>query len=319
MKYLVASSMGNDSIALIQFMLDKGYDFSVIYNDTGWARDDWPSRVSKCAAWLMEKGVTLHITKSIGMVGIVRKNKGWPMPASKMQWCTEHLKERPTTELLEKIDPDGDLICVTGRRREESENRKLLAERQPESIKHGGRDVWNPLVNHNEDMRDELINKTPFKPLPHQSMECYPCVCANKSDLVNMSLDEGRIKLIEDLEIELGHTRYGKPRTMFRPYRAGYAVGIRQVFGWANEVGFKSSGYPDAYKLHGIDYSGYNMQGLKGREAKDRYTKFLAGVEKQIKPGEEMSLDFGHDAAYDLDKREGIEFAKQCDGGYCGS
>lgn len=320
MRYLVASSMGNDSIALIQFMLDGGYDFSVIYNDTGWARDDWPARVKKCSDWLLEKGVTLHITKSIGMVNIVKKNKGWPMPASSMQWCTEHLKEKPTTELLNKIDADCELVCVTGRRREESANRSSLAEWQEESQKHGGRDVWNPLVRYDAKMRDELISKTPFDVLLHQSMECYPCVCANKDDLKSMQLDEKRIKLIEELEIELGHTRYGKPRTMFRPYRAGYGVGIRQVFQWATEPNFKSSGYPEAYKMAGIDYTGYNMVGLKGKEAKQRYTEFLKGVEAQIKPGAEMSFDFSaHDDAYDIDKKSGLEVARQCDGGYCGN
>lgn len=34
--YLVASSMGNDSIALIQYMLESGKSFAVVYNDTGW-------------------------------------------------------------------------------------------------------------------------------------------------------------------------------------------------------------------------------------------------------------------------------------------
>lgn len=320
MKYLVASSMGNDSIALIQFMIDGGYEFSVVYNDTGWARKDWPERVKKCASWLFEKGITLHVTPSIGMVNIVKKNKGWPMPASKMQWCTEHLKEKPTTELLERIDKGCELVCVTGRRREESVNRASLEEWQEESTKHGGRDVWNPLVRFNADMRNELINKTPFSVLSHQSMECYPCVCANKDDLKEMHLDEERIALIESVEVELGHTRYGKPRTMFRPYRAGFAVGIRQVFQWATEPNFKSPGYPEEYKIKGIDYTGYNMVGLKGKDAKDKYTGFLKNVEAQIKPGVEMVFDFSiHDDAYDIDKKTGVEVARQCDGGYCGS
>ena len=320
MKYIVGCSGGNDSIANIQFMIDRGLNFSVVYNDTGWSRDDWPARIKQIADWLFGLGVTFHITKSIGMEAIVRKNKGWPMPASKMQWCTEHLKEKPMTELLNKIDPDLDLICVTGRRREESINRSDLAEHQEESVKHGGRDVWNPLVRFDESMRDELINKTPFSVLPHQSMECYPCVCANKTDLQSMGIDDERINLIEKIETELGHTRYGKPRTMFRPYRAGYAVGIKEVLQWANIKGWKSSGYPEKYKIKGIDYTGYNMTGLKGKEAKDKYTFFLKGIDTQIQAGQDMSFDFSHhDAAYDIDKKEGVEFARQCDGGYCGS
>lgn len=321
LKYIVTSSCGNDSIALTQWMHEnhKG-EFCVLYNDTGWARDDWPERVATVAAKCFELGVEFNITKSIGMEVIVRKNKGWPMPASKMQWCTQHLKEKPSSEFYEKRDPDGDLIIVTGRRRAESQNRANLSMWQYESEKHGGRDVYNPLVNFDGKERDVYIKRFGFKPLNHQSMECYPCVCANKQDLISMGLDEKRISLIEKIETDLGHTKYGKPRTMFRPYRVGYAVGIRDTLKWATIKGWKSSGYPESYKINGLDYTGYDMSNLKGKEAKEKYTKFLSGVNEQIKSGVDMSFDFSiHDTAYDIDKKEGVEFAKQCDGGFCGS
>ena len=321
MKYIVTSSFGNDSIALIQWMHEnhKG-DFVVLYNDTGWARDDWPLRVTNASKVCFEMGVTVHITKSAGMEAIVRKNKGWPMPASKMQWCTQELKEKPSNDFYEKHDPECDSIIVTGRRRAESQNRAGLAITQGESEKHGGRDVYNPLVNFDEDERDVYIKRFGFEPLNHQSMECFPCVCANKGDLIEMKYAWERIALIASIEQDLGHTRYGKPRTMFRPYRHGYAVGIREVMRWATEPKFKSSGYPDAYKLPGIDYTGYSMVGLKGKAAKEKYTDFLKGIEIQIKPFQDMSFDFSeHDSAYDINTKAGAEFARQCDGGFCGS
>lgn len=157
MKYLVASSFGNDSVALIQFMLNGGYDFQVVYNDTGWARHDWPARVKMFSDWLFVKGVTLHITKSVGMKELVKQKKGWPMPASAMQFCTGELKEKPTELLMQKIDPDAELVIVTGRRREESQNRADLPLWQYESEKHGGRDVWNPIAMLNE--RERRFNK----------------------------------------------------------------------------------------------------------------------------------------------------------------
>lgn len=276
--YLVASSMGNDSIALIQYMLESGKSFAVVYNDTGWARDDWPKRVQKVSAWLLEKGVTLYITKSIGMADLVRKKKGWPMPASKMQWCTGELKELPTLELLEKIDPDGDITVVTGRRRQESQNRADLPQYQTESPKHGGRECWNPLYLHDVEMRNELLARAGFDVLPHSSMECYPCCCANKADLALM--DEAGIAKVEALELELGFTRKGKPRVMFRPYRIGGAVGIRQAVEWGKGPrGWKSQFVPAEYIFHG-----HGTDGL-------------------------------HDERYDADSPE----ARQCDGGFCGS
>ena len=287
MKYIVGCSGGNDSIANIQLMIDKELDFCVVYNDTGWARDDWPARIKIISEWLFGLGVTFHITKSEGLESLVRRKKGWPMPASAMQFCTQELKEKPNNELLAKIDPDLELVCVTGRRREESQNRADLAEHQEESSKHGGRDVWNPLVRHDEAMRDELINKTPFKPLPHSSMECYPCVCANKTDLSKMPLNDARIDLIESIEIDMGHTRNDKPRTMFRPYRVGGGVGIRQAVAWGRgERGFKSHYTPNEYKL-------------KGEQC--------------------LMFEGVSDVAYEIETKEGREFARQCDGGYCGS
>jgi len=284
-KYLIATSMGNDSIALAQHMYEnhKG-EIAFVYNDTGWARNDWSARVAKFSSWCFDNGMTLYITKSEGMEALVRRKKGWPMPASAMQFCTSELKEKPTTELMDKIDVDCDLIIVTGRRREESQNRAQLPLHQPESLKHGGRDVYNPLVNHNEAQRNELLKRFGWDVLPHQSMECYPCVCANKGDMAQMAHDEDRISQIEAIEIDMGHTRNEKPRTMFRPYRAGGGVGIRQVVEWGcGPRGHKAAFYPDAYKFKG------------------------------------KSTESDADIAYDADTKEGKEFARQCDGGYCGN
>lgn len=287
-KYIVTCSGGNDSIALLQWMQEnhKG-EFCALYNDTGWARKDWPQRIKEVSAKCFDIGVEFNITKSIGMEAIVRKNKGWPMPASAMQWCTMHLKEKPSTEFYEKRDPDCNLIIVTGRRRAESQNRSNLPLHQEESKKHGGRDVFNPLVNFDEIERDKYIRAFGFEPLPHQSMECYPCVCANKTDLSKMPLDDERINLIEKIEIELGFTRNKKPRVMFRPYRVGGGVGIRQAIAWGRgERGFKSSYIPNEYKFKG----------------------------EQCEMFESVS-----DVAYEIETKEGKEFAKQCDGGFCGS
>jgi 3'-phosphoadenosine 5'-phosphosulfate sulfotransferase (PAPS reductase)/FAD synthetase len=287
MKYLMATSMGNDSIALAQYMQEnhKG-EFAAIYNDTGWARSDWPNRVKEFSDWCFNNGVQFFITKSEGLESLVRRKKGWPMPASKMQFCTSELKEKPTLELLGKIDPDGDLIIVTGRRREESQNRANLSSWQYDSIKHGGRDVFNPLVSYNENQRNHLISDFGWSVLPHQSMECYPCVCANKSDMKQMAHDEARISQIEAIEISMGHTRNEKPRTMFRPYRAGGGVGIRQVVEWGiGPRGHKANHYPEAYKFKGTA----------------------------------TESDSDSDVAYEESTKAGREFARQCDGGYCGS
>lgn len=331
--YLVTSSFGNDSIALIQHMINEKKKFAVVFNDTGWARPDWPARVAKATSWLFDKGITVHITRpeeyenrhakaltpNYGFESLVAYFGGYPMPASKHQWCTMYLKEQPTLKLLDKIDPEGELTIVTGRRREESQNRADLPQWQDESPKHGGREVWNPLFKHSEDMRDILINQTPFNPLPHSSMECYPCVCANKSDfkfmLEDVEYSKDRIARIKQMELTLGHTRNGKPRAMFRAYRHGGGVGIESVLKWAeSKRGWKADGIPEEYKIKGVDYSGYHGS-MSVQERKD----FWQGIKDQcVALGYDLK-DLHGDIAYDDTTKIGVEFARQCDGGFCGS
>lgn len=281
MKYIVTCSGGNDSVALIQYMLDNHEgEFCALYNDTGWARNDWPQRIEKLKSLCNARGIKFHITESEGMVNMVKRKKGWPMPASKMQFCTSELKEKPSLEFYKKHDPEGNAVIVTGRRREESQNRANLALWQHDSEKHGERDVLNPLINCDEQERDDLIRRFGFEPLPHSSMECYPCVCANKGDLSAIPKDDQRIDLIEAVELEMGHTKNEKPRTMFRPYRVGGGVGIRQAIEWGHgKRGYKSKEIPQDYIFKGASSEGAN------------------------------------DVAYSDDIRE----QRQCDGGFCGS
>jgi len=281
--YLAACSGGNDSVALIQFLYQRGLEFGVVYNNTGWAADGWDDRIEMIKVWCEQRGISFFITQSEGMEALVRRKKGWPMPASNMQFCTAALKEEPTIKLLDDIDAEKELTICTGRRRLESQNRSDLPQYQNESPKHGGRECWNPLYLHDETMRDELIYAMDFTPLPHSSQECFPCVCANKTDLGAIPKDSPRIDYIEAIEIDMGFTKNEKPRTMFRPYRVGGGVGIRQAVDWGHgERGYKSAFIPAPYKFKGT--------------------------------ATEAPLDFVYD-----DNGQGLLFSRQCDGGYCGN
>lgn len=248
MTYFVLCSGGNDSIALIQFMLERNEPFHVVYNNTLWAVDWWPERMERVRQWVQASGNHYHETKSEGMKNMVRRKGGWPMPASKMQFCTGELKEKPSLALYAEVDPACDFDVVTGRRREESTNRADLPEWGYNSPKHGGRDVWNPLYRHTEVERDEILARSPFAKLATQSLECYPCINANKKSTVLREMPESRIAEIEAFELSLGKNGKGNCRTMFRPKRTGGAIGIRQVIEWARgERGWKSGGVPEAY------------------------------------------------------------------------
>jgi 3'-phosphoadenosine 5'-phosphosulfate sulfotransferase (PAPS reductase)/FAD synthetase len=132
---------------------------------------------------------------------------------------------------MDKIDPDKQAICVVGIRREESTNRENFPEYIPISEKHGDRELWAPLVRLTEKDRNILIRRAGFDVLPHRSMECFPCFCSNRIDLRMLTME--RVKHIAKIEKEMGFTKKGKPRVMFRPYRHQGATGIKEVWRWA--------------------------------------------------------------------------------------
>jgi 3'-phosphoadenosine 5'-phosphosulfate sulfotransferase (PAPS reductase)/FAD synthetase len=229
--FVISSSYGNDSIALIQWCIDKNLgNVAVVYMDTGWAAPFWKDRVDKGEELVLRAGFKSVYLESVGMESLIRKKKAWP--SRLMQFCTEKLKMEPFHEFLASVDKDKDSIVMVGVRREESTARANWPEFLEESNKAAGRSVWSPLVNYTASERDELIKKAGFEVLTHRSQECYPCVNANKADL--LMLDEERVQKIEDLEESLGFTSKGKPRTMFRPHKKMGAIGIREIIKWAH-------------------------------------------------------------------------------------
>lgn len=231
--YVIFASYGNDSIALIQHIattVKTPRSVAVVYSDTGWAAPWWEERVRLGEELVVSLGFTPHRTMSEGMVSLVKRKRGWPMGGG-AAFCTAELKVLPGLRWLEEHDPGGEATVCTGVRRVESANRATAPEWVFESPRHGGRELWQPLVRHTDEMRDELIREAGFEVLPHRSMECYPCVHANLKDI--RSLDEDRINLIDVTEQELGYTKKGALRSMFRPARHKGAIGIRAVHKWA--------------------------------------------------------------------------------------
>lgn len=219
-------------MALIQWARENGLeDVAVVYSDTRWAADHWEERVEQMEQWVRSIGYSPHRTESIGLEELVKKRKGWPRNG--MQFCTLELKIRPAMEWLDKNDPEKRATCLVGVRREESIARKNFPEKLDESPNHGGRPLWAPLATATTEQRDALLLRAGVEPLPHRSMECFPCINSNRKDLRTLSEDEKRIAEVERIESELGLSSKGKPRVMFRPAKFMGATGIREVVRWA--------------------------------------------------------------------------------------
>ena len=230
--HVLFCSYGNDSIALIQWAHERGLKgVTCLYSDTGWSARWWPERVARGEALAHAYGYTTARTESEGMLELVKRKRGWPGAGGQGQFCTAELKVLPALEWLDANDPGKEATAMTGVRRSESKHRSDAPEHVDESERHGGRDLWQPLVRHTDEMRDALLHRAGFDVLPHRSLECYPCINANIDDI--RLLSEDRIKLIDITEKYLGFTKKGKPRVMFRSARRKGAVGIRAVVQWA--------------------------------------------------------------------------------------
>ena len=220
---VISVSYGNDSIALIQWAHEHDLrNVHVVYCDTGWSSPGWPQRVLEGERYAKRLGFATHRAVSIGMEELVRIKKGFPGNAQ--QFCTAHLKGLPFAEWIDEADPEAKAIVLIGKRRAESEARKATREIIGEGSEyHGGRKVWHPLYAHSEAQRNELLKRAGFEPLPHRSLECNPCVNANREDFIRLT--PGETERVNDLEVEIG-----KP--MFRPKRFN-ALGIHGVIQWA--------------------------------------------------------------------------------------
>lgn len=231
-QHFIFASYGNDSIALIQWAKESGLEnVTTVYSDTGWYADWWQERINIAENWVRSLGFTPARTESIGLENLVKQKKAWPRQG--MQFCTLHLKIEPAAKWMETNDPNKKAICLVGVRREESQNRRTFPEFTNDSPNHGGRQLWAPLVNYTTEQRNDLIIRAGYEPLPHRSMECFPCINSNRADLRMLALDTDRISKIAKIEEEMGFTSKGKPRTMFRPYRHMGATGIQQIVKWA--------------------------------------------------------------------------------------
>jgi len=222
--HIISASYGNDSIALIQWAYEnKLNDVFVVYADTGWCHPDWPERVKMGVEFAESCGFTTWTVRGeFDFQGIVRMRKGFPN--QKYQWCSGLLKGIPLNEFHHYLDPKCEAIILIGKRRAESNNRKDTPEFILSSKYHEGRKVWHPLYKHTDETRNQLAEKAGFEILPHRSMECCPCINANRNDLRNTP--ESQIKKVRLLEKEIGNT-------MFKPSRTGGAVGIDEVLNWA--------------------------------------------------------------------------------------
>lgn len=209
---------------MIQWAIENQVpDVHVVFCDTGWLAPGWIQRVERIHTWAEQLGCKTHIVPSLGMAELVRMKKGFP--GNGQQFCTAHLKGVPFLQWIDEADTERTAVVMVGKRRAESQARADTPEFVHDSEYHGGRKLWHPLYLHSNSERNQLLNRAGFEALPHRSLECNPCVNANRDDILRLS--PGEIERVNGLEVELS-------QPMFRAKRFG-ALGIYGVIAWAKD------------------------------------------------------------------------------------
>ena len=77
--FVIFSSYGNDSVAMIQWAHEQGLEnVVVVYSDTGWAATWWADRVLKMEEWARGLGFRTSRTTSLGFRELAIAKKAFP-------------------------------------------------------------------------------------------------------------------------------------------------------------------------------------------------------------------------------------------------
>jgi len=239
MKRVVGYSTGKDSTALVLWAREQfpAEELIVITNDTLWEHELVYGYLTEMRDDLL-KGIRFELLPSMGMEKLVEiKHR---VPSAKARFCTENLKVIPTIEFLKTIDDEYELY--DGKRRDESESRSKLPER--EWSDHYDCWVNHPLAEWTVEQVFAIAAKYDIKPNPLYLLNagrvgCFPCVLINHRELKSFLLHpilgpevRRRIKRLE----EICGRSFFPPNYIPKRYQTGYDPKSGKKFCWSDDV-----------------------------------------------------------------------------------
>lgn len=208
-QHIIIGNFGNHSLAVMQALVERGLsELHFIYVETGWAAASWPERVHACSTYARSQGVVVHaLSAKANFSEMVIDRKQFPSP--KFQWCAGFLKGLAILNHLDELDPACEALITSGKRQLDSRRYTNLQEFEYDDELYQGRTLWHPLWQTNDIDFGNLIKRAGFSLLPHQSLECSPCIHTKIEDLVR--IDQQSVARLKELEERVGQTMYPKP------------------------------------------------------------------------------------------------------------
>ncbi len=246
MNNLISVSGGNDSMAMLLVIEQlkkqdpeffKGDTWTVIYLNTGWARDGWGKRIEIVKSLCKQSNFkfveltasALNKTKTendelfdelpdsdhFGMVAHIKKKAFFPNV--KIKYCTEELKIKPMRHFLKtnKYNSKNSRQWIGVRREEGGRLGGALGGNKKDRAftvslgERDGMDSVHPLAYMLEVDRDKLLKKHNIEVYPTRSEECYPCIYQMKVSQI-ADIDPSRIVVINNLETKVTAVRHAK-------------------------------------------------------------------------------------------------------------
>lgn len=207
-QHVVIANFGNESIALIQWCLEQQIDnLTVVSVETGWQAEIWDNRVTKAGQWLSENALNHRRIKSPHTMPECVNERG-SFPNKKLQWCAGFLKGLALNDFLDEIDASCEAVLLFAKRRKSSRANQWLEE-YAVSEHFNDRKLWHPILEMSDERCREKVQKAGFQWLPHQSLECMPCI--HPSTHMLQALTKGDIARVSALEQRIQKTMFEKP------------------------------------------------------------------------------------------------------------
>lgn len=205
---IVIANFGNESIALIQWCIEKGITpLTVLSVDTGFQAEAHTQRLTQASTWLQPLGVRHEHLKAPNTMKACVQDRG-QFPNKKLQWCAGFLKGLAINEHLDEIDSGCEATILFAKRRVTSRASQWQNE-YATSEHFADRTVRYPLLDMDDETAKCLVKQAGFDWQSHQSLECMPCIHASSAMLLAMS--ETDINRLEQLEFEVANTMFDKP------------------------------------------------------------------------------------------------------------
>lgn len=224
-KLVVGFSGGKDSTATILFLKKLGYKFDTFFCDTGWEHEETYRYIDYINKILLDNKL-ITIKPELNFTDLVKKKKMWP--SRRIRFCTQHLKIYPIQKYFNL--PDYNIVNVSGERALESPARAKKEEFEKDNF--FGCYMWRPIKHFTDQDVFNIHKEFKIKPNPlylkgHKRVGCYPCIFANKQQIISLKYDNIKIAEIRALEKELN-----KPFMILR--RANRDIlGIDDLLLWA--------------------------------------------------------------------------------------